>query len=120
MFSENPIDTCGSSSGSWRMEKLDSESSDDFDDGYDKSESSSYHSANETVVDSKSTASSTSGLASNSSSLSKESENASIQVSNLCEIVKKISISQDVNDAIFKPGNRIIPKQLFLLNRINT
>lgn len=86
------------------MEKVDLESgSDDFDDGYDKSdENSSYHSACETLVDSKSTASSTSGLASNTSSQCKDSED--VAISNLCEVVNKISISQQVNDAIFKPG----------------
>lgn len=77
--------------------------SEDFDDGYEKSDaSSSYHSVCETLTDSKSTASSTSGLSSEcTTSSSCQSENPSL------EIVKKNSVGRKANDAIFKPGKRI-------------
>lgn len=72
----------------------------DVDDGYSKSdENSSYHSASDASIDEKSTASSsTSGLASTSSS-----NQLSINTSNK-EVVQKILVSREVNDAIFKPG----------------
>ena len=71
----------------------------DIDDGYAKSEeSSSYHSASDASVDGKSTVSNTSGLASATSS-NQLSMNASGS-----EVVQKILVSREVNDAIFKPG----------------
>lgn len=84
-LSENKFEACGTSKG-----VLASNYSDD----------SSYHSACEIIFDSKSIASSTCGL-SRSSSSSQQSANLSSPNS---EIVRKISISQKVNDAIFKPG----------------
>lgn len=102
-FTESKHEACGSFSDASKEDQLGC-CSEDLDDGYAQSEeSNSYHSACETLTDSKSTASSTSGLASATSS-NDQSEQSSIHNT---EIVKKILVSREVNDAIFKPGNFI-------------
>lgn len=89
-------------SGTWREKKLDVS---DDDDGFSKSdENDSYHSTHDAfTIESGNSASSTSGVSSN-----RQSENGGVnhkgQIGHNHEIVNKILVSREINDAIFKPG----------------
>lgn len=93
---ENTVEECNSGIKSKTINCSES------DDGYSKSdENSSFNSAEVVLVECKSAASSSSGLESATSSCQlKDSPNE-----HSSEVVKKILVSNEVNEAIFKPGN---------------
>lgn len=90
--------------GTWRDTKL-NVSCDSDDDGYSKSDGNdSYHSTHGTVVSGNST-NSTSGVSSNrQSENSNGSDDGAKHSSQAGEIVNKILVSREINEAIFKPG----------------
>lgn len=107
---ENTTEECESSDKSTKTI-----SCTDSDDGYSKSdENNSFCSAHEVLVECKSAASSTSGLASATSSELKDTTNESSS-----EVVQKISVSREVNEAIFKPGMAYICAPQRPVNQMN-
>lgn len=108
---ENTIEKdCSSSSSDFVECKSEFDQPKDVDDGYAKSEEgTSCHSASGASVDVKSTVSHTSGLGSATSS-----NQLSIDAPN-SEVVQKILVSREVNDAIFKPGIWAMEQRHFIM-----
>lgn len=101
----------GKSSDECNESKIECEG--DVDDGFSKSvDDCSFHSANETFSNSKSSASSTSGVV---STISSQQSTAAATLEHNTEIVQKIHVSREVNDAIFKPGTFFLAFFVFLL-----